>query len=538
MSKIISLLKAVMSQDMNLFRYKLKKKSSKISSIMFPIFLAILVMAGIGTYAVMFAYELAPLNLTHVVLTMYILLTVVITLIEGIYKTQGILFDAKDSDLLFSLPIKKSTIFFVRIFKLLVFQYLYNLLFMLPAFAVYAYFEKPGISFYLISIIMTLLIPIIPTIISALLGSIIKTISVKFKAQKLIQVLSTIIVFIGIFFLSFKLKDIITSVVQNAMSINNTLTNIYYPAKLYIQLIQDFKIQDFLMLLAINIIPTILFIYIASINYFKVISKSKETSSSTKRKKNTQNIKTKSKIQALVSKEIKRYFSSTVYIFNTSFGIILMLVITITLCANLDGAINAVLEGENIGLTMEQIESYIPKIYFQIVIYTACMTSITSSSISLEGKSLYILKTIPIEIRKIFKAKIITSNIITMPIMFVSEIIFFIIFRPKIKDIIFILLATIIMPTLTAVIGLLVNLKHPKLNASSDTEVVKQSASSGISVLIGMVLGMVSIVTAVIFYNSIDLCYIIELTILTVITIVLWTILKKYGQKRFMQICS
>lgn len=538
MSKIISLLKAVMSQDMNLFRYKLKKKSSKISSIMFPIFLAILVMVGIGTYAVMFAYELAPLNLTHVVLTMYILFTVVITLIEGIYKTQGILFDAKDSDLLFSLPIKKSTIFFVRIFKLLVFQYLYNLLFMLPAFAVYAYFEKPGISFYLISIIMTLLIPIIPTIISALLGSIIKTISVKFKAQKLIQVLSTTIVFIGIFFLSFKLKDIITRVVQNAMSINNTLTNIYYPAKLYIQLIQDFKIQDFLMLLAINIIPAILFIYIASINYFKVISKSKETSGSKKRKNNIQNIKTKSKIQALISKEIKRYFSSTVYIFNTAFGIILMLVITITLCVNLDGAINAVLEGEDIGLTMEQIKNYIPKIYFQIVIYTACMTSITSSSISLEGKSLYILKTIPIETRKIFKAKIITSNIITMPIMFISEIIFFIAFRPEKKDIIFILLATIIMPTLTAIIGLLVNLKHPKLNASSDTEVVKQSASSGISVLIGMVLGMVSIVTAVIFYNSIDLCYIIELTILAVITVVLWTILKKYGQKRFMQICS
>ena len=81
-------------------------------------------------------------------------------------------------------------------------------------------------------------------------------------------------------------------------------------------------------------------------------------------------------------------------------------------------------------------------------------------------------------------------------------------------------------------------MKHPKLNASSDTEVVKQSASSGISVLIGMVLGMVSIVTAVIFYNSIDLCYIMEIIILTVITVVLWTILKKYGQKRFMQICS
>ena len=82
------------------------------------------------------------------------------------------------------------------------------------------------------------------------------------------------------------------------------------------------------------------------------------------------------------------------------------------------------------------------------------------------------------------------------------------------------------------------NLKYPKMDATSDTEVVKQSASSGISVLIGMVLGMLSIVTAIIFYNSIDLCYIIEIIILTVITIVLGVILQKYGQKRFMQICS
>lgn len=42
------------------------------------------------------------------------------------------------------------------------------------------------------------------------------------------------------------------------------------------------------------------------------------------------------------------------------------------------------------------------------------------------------------------------------------------------NKIIYILLATIIVPTLTAIIGLLVNLKHPKMNAESDTEVIKQ----------------------------------------------------------------
>ena len=37
-------------------------------------------------------------------------------------------------------------------------------------------------------------------------------------------------------------------------------------------------------------------------------------------------------------------------------------------------------------------------------------------------------------------------------------------------------------------VGLLVNLKYPKMNAESDTEIVKQSISSFISVLIGIVL--------------------------------------------------
>ena len=60
---------------------------------------------------------------------------------------------SKDDDLLFSLPIKKSQILFVRILKLLVFQFMYNLMFLLPAFVLYIYFENPGISFYLLSIL-------------------------------------------------------------------------------------------------------------------------------------------------------------------------------------------------------------------------------------------------------------------------------------------------------------------------------------------------------------------------------------------------
>ena len=128
--KIFSLLKAVLSQDMNVFKYSAKRNSSKLNKILFPIMLFIIVGISIGTYAYMIGEKLSPFNLTYIMVSMFIMVVTVMTFIEGIYKSQGILFDSKDNDLLFSLPIKKSQILFVRIFKLLLFQYIYNLMFL------------------------------------------------------------------------------------------------------------------------------------------------------------------------------------------------------------------------------------------------------------------------------------------------------------------------------------------------------------------------------------------------------------------------
>lgn len=233
------------------------------------------------------------------------------------------------------------------------------------------------------------------------------------------------------------------------------------------------------MLLAINIIPLILFIYIASIKYFKIVSKSKETSAKSRKVKKMKVISQKGKISSLVSKELKRYFSS--------------------------------------------------------VVYTGFMTSITSSSISLEGKSFNILKSMPVETKKILLAKVTESNIITIPIILLCDVIFFVAFKIPVIDIIYILLVSIIVPTLTAIIGLLVNLKHPKMNAASDTEVVKQSMSSMISVMIGMVAGIITAILMAAFYEIVNTLLVIELIILAIITLGLWLILKKYGQKRFKQ---
>ena len=194
-----------------------------------------------------------------------------LTFIEGIYKSQGILFEAKDNDMLFSLPIRRSTILFVRAFKLILFEYIYNLMFILPAFVIYIYFEHPNVEFYLISIIMTLLVPIIPTVVACFLGYIVKMISSKFKAKKVVQTILSSIIFIGVFFVSINLNSFLQKIVSNATNINEALTKIYYPIGAYISLINKFDITIFIKLLAINLIPFIIFVLIGQKYYFNII---------------------------------------------------------------------------------------------------------------------------------------------------------------------------------------------------------------------------------------------------------------------------
>lgn len=538
MKKLIRLLKAAMSQDMDMFKYKTKASNSRTKQIIFPIMLSLIVMFAVGVYAVMFALEFSKVNLTYIMLTLFIILTTILTLVEGIYKSQGILFDAKDNDLLFSLPIEKSKILFVRIFKLLSFQFLYNALFMIPAYVVYIYYEHPGISFYLISILMTFLLPIIPTVISSIIGYIVKAVSVKFKAKKIVQTVFTMIIFFGIFYISLNTQGILKNIINNAESINAVIKKVYYPAGAYIDLIQNFNITTLLILIVINIVPLAIFIMIASKFYFGIISKSSEKGKSKKIKSIESKVKVKSKLSALVSKELKRYFSSTVYIFNTSFGLILLLIITIAMSVNINGVINTITEGEGMGIDINTIISLMPKIFFCLVTYTACMTSITSSSISLEGKSFNITKSLPISVDTILLSKILMSCIITMPVILISDLIFFIAFQVEIIDILFILTISILMPILIAIIGLFTNLKYPKMNASSDTEVVKQSMSTTIAVFSGMILGLVFAVLMVAGAQTpnINLFVLIELMVLAIVILALWKRLKKYGNKRFKEI--
>jgi ABC-2 type transport system permease protein len=539
MKKFFSLLKTMMSQDMNLFKIKNTKNRSGISKVLIPIALAGTVMFAVGSMYYPFAIELNKVGLVHALLAMGVVFPSILLLIEGVYKSQGILFEAKDSELLFSLPISKKMILLARIIKLYAFQLIYSMMFALPAVAIYCFYKQPGVYFYIISIIMLVLFPIIPTTIACFFGFWSKQIAVNFKHKKAVELVVTFAFLLGMMAFSSNMPSILEVIIENADTFMDAAKTAYFPAGAYMELAENFNLVTLLILFAINAIAVCIFILFASKKYFAVVSKSKTNYAIEHKNEisyDSLSFKPKSVIRSLIKKEFSRYFSSTVYVINTAFGLILLLIATISLCANFESTVNYVASDVVEIDDMNTLLFLAPKIFFVIVIATSFLTSITSSSISMERSSFNISKSLPVPTEKMLLAKVLMSNIISIPVILLCDIIFFSFYSTGIIDVLAILIASFVAPSIASTFGLIVNLAFPKLDASSDTEIVKQSTSSMVAVLSGIFLSGAFLAITFILAAITDYATLMESLVLVLILIVLWAILKKYGNRRYREL--
>ena len=523
--KLFSLLKAVFSQDMSLFKFKSKTKN-RFKKILLFIFLFGSVGYSVGFYQYYLAEELNKINQTYLILSLSIFGVSILALFEGIYKSQNILFDCKDNDLLFSLPISRESILFVRIVKLLVFEFIFNIMFLVPTFIVYSMFESVDINFYIMSIIISILIPIIPTIIACFVGYFIKLFSSKSKSSKIVQTLLTTVAFVAVFFFLTSYDSIIGQMTDTISKYGNKF-NYYYVIRAYIELIKGFNIITFIKLLLVNIIPFILFILIAKKYYFNIISNSKNHYKS---KNSKVNIIVRKPLISLIIKELKRYFSSTVYMFNTAFGFILVFVVSIA------GAI----KGKTAVIELFKAYGISDKAPIEMIIYclifiALSMTSISSSSISLEGRTINYTKSLPINYKDVLKSKILSCLIIELPLILISIVVFTIGFHINLIYVILFILISIGVILVNANIGLLINLKHAKLDWNNETEVVKQSFSTMLSVYLAfpfmIIGGLLLFVASNMFSDMIAMT--IHIGVMFIVSLILYLRLMSVGPKLY-----
>lgn len=530
MKKLYSLLKACMTNDMNLFKIKTNKNKKR--AILIPLFIAGYLMFMIWGSANSLFERLAPMHIGHILLSLFVFGISVMTIFEGLYKAGPLIFNCKDDNLLLSLPIKRRTVLFVRVFKFYVFELMFNTLFLLPIMIAYIrWADNLTWTYYLTSIIMLFTLPIIPIVISCFIGVITSSISSRFKYKNMVQIVLSMVIIIGIIALSYSIENVIEYLSVHATSMNNLITKIYYPAGVYAQLVTEFKIIDLLIFIVNNICIFILSIYILSRFYFKINSRMKKVI--TNKKINVESLVTKSKSQtkSLIKKELNTFFKTPVFIINSGFALVLFLIAVIVIPFKFESVLPILTAEEGgLGLSKELVMNNLSIIIFLLISFASYMTSITNSVISLEGKSINILKSLPIKVKTILMSKIYACLIITTPVLLLGDIVLCIRFKIKIIETIFLILLSLLIPLVSHFIGLIINLKYPKLDWENTSEVVKQSTSSFISVMLGMVLLIISFIVITNIIGKINASLL--LLIVTLVYIIIDSILYLYLIKK------
>lgn len=475
MKTLLKILKINFINDFGIYKIKKYNIIKKIAIIVFILYVLVSLSMSVGVYTALIMDSLAKYNMTIFIIPMIFLLIFFSTFMFTIYNAKASLFESKDNDLLLSMPINKTIILLSRIIKLILINLSMSLLLLIPALVVYLTRVNVDISFYIYIFITVLFISIIPTTLAVLVGYLIAYLTSKTNFKNKVEIILSILFIFMIYYTMYNGQKILMYFVNDKDKVLEIIKYISYPVYLVSEIFIENSNKALIIFVIINILFISIFTYIMSIKYTNIMAKLGENKIRSNYK--MAKLKLEKPVKALIVKEFKRYFSSPIYLLNTSFGVILMMGLAFVTIFYDKSKILSLLEITNTNVTNFQL-------LLALVLMVTFMSNTTSVSISLEGKNFWIIKSLPIEIKKIFNTKILLNLLIILPISIISIIIFKFTLDIKVIEMGLLILFAVLFSIITSYFGLLVNLRFPKMDAQNDTVVVKQSLSVIITILV------------------------------------------------------
>lgn len=537
MSKLISLLKATMSGGIQLFNYRGKtERSRRILPVVLAILIGLLILFSANATMV----DLRESGGESAVLVLYTLVTSIIIVTEGAYKAGDLLFKPRDNDMLLAMPIQKSTIVLARIIKFYAFEMVYCLIFLLPAMIAYAMNIAVEPSYYLVAVTMLVMIPAIPIAISCVIGLIISAIATRFKHKSLLQVILSFVALFACVGMMLAINMTPDFDGHYMVAISDKITELYYPARVFLSLTANFDIWQYLAFVAVNLLVIVVTIALISRFYFQIVTRM----STIRRNESTivnYNLKKHSQVGAMVRKELNKYFNTPVLLMNTALGLVLFIVAVGALCLKYDDLAASLASSiENFPLTLEEMRAFLPSVAFAMVAFASLMTFITTTMISLEGRVFSLLKTMPISGRKVIMSKVLTAMLLIVPVTALGSLVMAIRFQFGILEVILVLIAVVAIPLVTELIGILIDLKYARFDAESDAVVVKQSAGVMVATFLGlgMTLFTISLTFATVFLAGQTVGLLIMDAVFIVVSLFLCFAVATRGEEKYTKLTA
>ncbi|OXS72192.1 hypothetical protein B1B04_16940 [Lysinibacillus sp. KCTC 33748] len=463
------------------------------------------------------AYMLNEYNMREHILAYSFLLSTVLSLFFAFFSASDELFGKRDYDTLMSLPIKTSIIVVSRFFYIYFLNTVVSLIIMLLMGAVYFSTGTVNGVFWIKILIGILTVSLVPSIVASIVSILVLEASSRLKYSRAVSSISYMCIILFLVLAptlsGYKLdpsdmKLILTNIL-------NQFNQVYPMFYLYNKILVTGTVGDFLIYIAVSLVLTVIFIIGLSFVYKRLNTKIRSMSSNKKYEVKT--LKRSSILKALYIKEIKRLFSSTTYIMNKVFGMIMMVIFTISLMIS----ITKVMENmpiDNIN-TVEILYGVTPYIMSLMV----CLSNTSSVSFSLEGKNIWIIKTFPLSKELVVKSKILVNLTVTIPLTIINGIIIGRVFGATLFDSIILVLLPCAFAVFSAIYGVAINLRFVNYSWQSELQVVKQSVSSLLGMFGGIILVLIAAVPKVLWSGSIAGIYdVVTILILSIVTSMLY----------------
>lgn len=479
-------------------------------------------------------------------------ISAIIVFMFGFFYVINVFYFSSDIENLLSLPLKPSEIIAAKFTVTVIFEYITEIFFLLPILISFGVKNGGGIAYIIYALFIFLTLPIIPLIYSALINMLVMRFTNIGKRKDLFRMLGGIFgliigVGINVFIQKFVARGMSPSKIQDMLLMgNNSLLNVsnnMFPGNKYasLSLVHAGSIDSLIQIgiyIAILLAAIIIFLFAAEKLYFKGVIGVSEVYS--KRKKLSNEEYNKSVIQSpviksYVIKEIKLLLRTPIYFMNCilmnflwPFFFLLPFLVNPD---NMEGF------GQIFSLALNpQYADIVLVVMFGLSIFISTTNSITSTSISREGKNIYFNKFIPVSYKEQILAKLLTGIIIGI----LGTVGVFIIASLFIKLPVYLVLMGIVLSILavlfTSMAGILMDLRNPKLEWDSEQKAVKQNMNSLVNMLGCYLVAAIAIVPLMIYRTNQFILFAILTAAFLIINFGLYKLIMSFGIKCFKQI--
>ena len=403
------------------------------------------------------------------------LLSLVITSLLG----AGTVYSSKDNDLLFSLPIKPGQILLSRVAYVMGISFIYTGAVTAAGIVAVSEAGPVGIAEISLYILASLYMYLFASAIALIIAKIIAHLVRRFSNQTLLALLVSL-VFVGAYlYMSFTSYGFILEIAEHAGEAADTASKLFFP--LFLGNIPAAGNVPDLVILAV--IAVIAFASVYRRLGKTMISSAMELQKGPKKKKAGNRIvsKANSPFTALVIKELKHAAGSANYILNSAFGAVLLI----------GASAAAVIEAPTVMsfIASNGMEDMLP-IYGALTIMAGLSgIYMTAASISIEGKNIWVTFMLPLPLSESLKAKLAAHLIVSVPAALIAVCCLSFAFRFSLLIWLCLAVSSAVFAVYTGLIGLLFNLKHPRLDYMNEVYAVKQ----GLPTLFAMGTGALTI---------------------------------------------